>query len=272
MLLNKDTLEPLLKACREISIEAGAAILQVYNSDFAVQHKDDKSPLTEADLAAHKIIDARLKALTPDLPVISEEAATLPFEQRQTWQTYWLIDPLDGTREFVKRNDEFTVNIALIHDHKVVLGVVYVPVIKSIYSAAEGLHAWRSVADGEQEQINCRPLDMQHLKLASSRSHGSEALQNFGKAIGPHESNPMGSSLKFCIVAEGNADLYPRLGLTSEWDTAAAQCVVEQAGGHVTTIDMEPLRYNTKDSLLNPFFFVFGSTWKDWSEYLDSER
>jgi 3'(2'), 5'-bisphosphate nucleotidase len=269
MSLDKDTLEPLLEVCRDISIEAGDAIMDVYQSDFAVQHKDDKSPLTEADLAAHNIIDARLKALTPDWPIISEEAATLPFEQRQQWETYWLIDPLDGTREFVKRNDEFTVNIALIHGHEVVLGVVYAPVLKALYSAAEGLQAWRKKADGEQEQIHCRPLDMQHLTLASSRSHGSEALQSFAKAIGSHESNPMGSSLKFCIVAEGNADLYPRLGLTSEWDTGAAQCVVEQAGGHVTKTDMEPLRYNTKDSLLNPFFFVFGSTWKDWSEYLE---
>ncbi len=268
MSLDKDTLEPLLKACREISVEAGAAIMQVYQSDFAVQHKDDKSPLTEADLAAHKIIDARLKALTPDWPVISEEAATLPFETRQSWPTYWLVDPLDGTREFVKRNDEFTVNIALIHGHDVILGVVYAPVLKSLYSAADGLHAWRKIAEGPQEQINCRPLDMQQLTLASSRSHGSEALQAFSKAIGPHKSNPMGSSLKFCVIAEGNADLYPRLGLTSEWDTAAAQCVIEQAGGHVTTTEMKPLKYNTKESLLNPFFFVFGSTWKDWSEYL----
>lgn len=271
MALNKTTLSPLLEACREISVAAGGAIMQVYNSDFAVQHKDDDSPLTEADLAAHKIIDARLKALTPDWPVISEEAATLPFEQRKAWQTYWLVDPLDGTREFVKRNDEFTVNIALIHGHEVVLGVVYVPVFDRLYSAAKDLHAWRKIADGEQEQIHCRPLDRQDLTLASSRSHGSAALQAFGEAIGPHKSTPMGSSLKFCVVAEGNADLYPRLGLTSEWDTAAAQCVVEQAGGHVTTTEMAPLRYNTKESMLNPFFFVFGSTWTDWSEYTKPE-
>lgn len=260
-------LKPYMAQCREIALDAGKAIMEIYNSDFAVEHKDDKSPLTAADLAAHKLICARLESIS-EWPVLSEESAAIPFSERSSWETYWLVDPLDGTKEFVKRNDEFTVNIALIRQHKPVLGVVYAPALDLMYYAAQGLHAWKEVGAGDAEQISCRELDMNHLVLASSRSHRNEELEAFLDKLGPHEATPMGSSLKFCVIAEGKADLYPRIGLTSEWDTGAAQCVVEQAGGHVTNTQMEPLPYNTKDSLLNPYFFVFGKTWTDWSRYL----
>lgn len=241
--------------------------MDIYNSDFAVEHKDDKSPLTAADLAAHQIIDEGLKAIS-GYPVLSEESAAIPYEERSGWQTYWLVDPLDGTKEFVKRNGEFTVNIALIHGHFPILGVVYVPVNDLLYFAADGEAAWQVKGRGEAERIRVRDLDESNLVVASSRSHAGSELGAFLEKVGSHEARVMGSSLKFCLVAEGVADLYPRIGPTSEWDTSAAQCLVEQAGGHVTDTSMQRLAYNTKDSLLNPYFFVFGRTWKDWSKYL----
>ncbi len=257
----------LMRQARDIARDAGAAIMEIYNSDFAVEHKADDSPLTAADMAAHHLISDRLSAIS-DWPILSEESQKIPFSERSQWTTYWLVDPLDGTKEFVKRNDQFTVNIALIHDHKPVLGVVYAPALDLMYYAAVGEGAWREAGGGKAEPISCRELDPDDLVLSSSKSHRNVDLEAFLERIGPHQETPMGSSLKFCIVAEGKADLYPRIGLTSEWDTAAAQCVVEQAGGQVTTTDMKPLAYNTKDDLLNPWFFVFGKSSKDWSTFL----
>lgn len=251
----------------KIAQAAGREIMAVYQSDFAVKHKDDQSPLTEADLAAHRLIERSLGELD-GLPLLSEESADIPFETRSQWQTYWLVDPLDGTKEFIKRNDEFTVNIALIHEHVPVLGVVYAPALNVLYFAAQHEGAYKQVGDAQPVPIACRELDPQHLVIASSRSHAGEALQKFLAHLGSYEAHPMGSSLKFCLIAEGQVDLYPRLGPTSEWDTAAAQCVVEQAGGQVTDTQMRRLQYNTKASLLNPHFFVFGKTWTDWSEFL----
>lgn len=260
-------LKALMPEISAIARDAGKAIMDVYDSDFAVEHKNDKSPLTAADLAAHEIIEKRLQAISA-FPVLSEESAEIPFEERSQWTTYWLVDPLDGTKEFVKRNGEFTVNIALIHEHYPVLGVVYVPAQDLLYFAAEGEGAWQEKEPGKAQRIACRELDSDQLVLASSRSHAGSELAGFLEKLGPHEARVMGSSLKFCLIAEGVADLYPRIGPTSEWDTGAAQCVVEQAGGHVTDTGMQRLPYNTKDSLLNPYFFVFGKTWKDWSEFL----
>jgi len=266
-------LKMLCHRCVEIAREAGSKILQVYNTDFDIEHKDDESPLTQADMASHHAIVEALSALTPDIPVLSEESAKLPFEQRSQWAIYWLVDPLDGTREFIKRNGEFTVNIALIENHKSVLGVIHVPVLDIDYFAYAGGGAFKSEQGGPSRAISVKPLHADRITVAGSRSHGSEQMQNYLKKLANHYDQidmlSMGSSLKFCLVAEGKADLYPRLGLTSEWDTAAAQCIVEQAGGHVTKTDMSELRYNTKDSLLNPFFFVFGDRQHDWSSYLD---
>jgi 3'(2'), 5'-bisphosphate nucleotidase len=265
-------LNSLCKSCVGIARDAGRKILEIYNSEFDIEHKDDKSPLTNADMASHHTIVEALSVLTPEIPILSEESAKLPFEERSQWTTYWLVDPLDGTREFIKRNGEFTVNIALIHNHKSILGVIHVPVLDIDYFAYAGGGAFKSEQAGEAQPITVKKPEDNRITVAGSRSHGSEEMQKYMENIAASYNEvdmlSMGSSLKFCLVAEGKADLYPRLGLTSEWDTAAAQCIVEQAGGHVTRTDMSVLEYNTKDSLLNPFFFVFGDDQKDWSSYM----
>ncbi|HHJ36713.1 MAG TPA: 3'(2'),5'-bisphosphate nucleotidase [Gammaproteobacteria bacterium] len=265
-------LEKLCHECVNIARDAGDAILHIYEAGFDIEEKEDKSPLTDADLASHNLIVQRLGELTPDIPILSEESAKLPFEERASWETYWLVDPLDGTREFIKRNGEFTVNIALIHRHKSILGVINVPVLDVDYFAWEKGGCYKAENKGEAKAISVKKLnDNARLTVAGSRSHGSEMMQHYMAKLGDVETLSMGSSLKFCLVAEGRADLYPRLGLTSEWDTAAAHCIVEQAGGYITKTDMTPLEYNTKDSLLNPFFFVFGDDSRDWSQYLDAQ-
>jgi 3'(2'), 5'-bisphosphate nucleotidase len=252
----------------QLAQQAGQAILEVYNREFEVEHKEDQSPLTEADLASHHTIVAGLTMLTPDIPVLSEESAALPYETRRTWQRYWLVDPLDGTREFVKRNGEFTVNIALIEDGRPVLGVVHVPVSGVSYVGQADDGAYKYDEHGIRRPIHVSPARQTPLRVAGSRSHAGDSLLRFLEKVGEHEIVSMGSSLKLCLVAEGSADIYPRLGPTSEWDTAAAQAVVEAAGGKVTDTDMQPLSYNQKESLLNPYFLVFGDTGVDWSQYL----
>lgn len=264
-------LEYLCNQCVEIAREAGKRILEIYNSDYTIEEKHDKSPLTDADLAAHRSIVKALTALTPDIPILSEESAKLPFAERQKWRTYWLVDPLDGTKEFIKRNGEFTVNIALIDNHKSIIGVIHVPVLNIDYFGWKDGGSFKIEQGGKAQPIQVRKQAGDKLIVVGSRSHSSEQLQAYMENLGDAELLSMGSSLKFCLVAEGRADLYPRIGLTSEWDTAAAHCIVEQAGGRVTQLNMSELDYNTKDSLLNPFFFVFGDSSKDWSAYLPPE-
>lgn len=257
-----------IRAVIGIARHAGEAIMAVYGRDFEVQHKADASPLTAADLAAHRCIVDGLHALTPGIPVLSEESAQLPWDERRTWERYWLVDPLDGTREFVKRNGEFTVNIALIDRHHSVMGVVLAPVTGNLYYASLDAGAFAQMGDSPQPvSIRTRPA-ISPLIVAGSRSHGSDRQAALLAGIGDYQTVPMGSSLKFCLIASGQADLYLRAGLTSEWDTAAAQCVLEQAGGAVTQLDGTPLRYNTKDSLLNPEFLAVGDTHIDWSARL----
>jgi len=252
--------------------ESGRAILEVYSSDFEVQSKEDESPLTQADLASHYCIVAGLEALTPGMPIISEESGLPEFEERSQWDRYWLIDPLDGTREFVNRNGEFTVNIALIDNQKPVFGVVHVPIQKKTYLGCEGFGAERRNADGCRESIKVSDTSASPVRIVGSRSHRGASLDAYLESLGDCDMIPLGSSLKFCVVAEGGADLYPRLGLTSEWDTAAAQAVVEQAGGSVVTLDGKPMKYNAKENILNPFFFVIGASDRDWLALLpDSE-
>ncbi len=243
----------LLEGVVEIASEAGKRIVVVYESDFAVQSKGDRSPLTEADLAAHHHIVAALETLTPGVPILSEESAAIPWSVRSGWNRYWLVDPLDGTREFVKRNGEFTVNIALIEEGVAVLGVVHVPVTGVTYAAAQGIGAFRDGA-----AIQTRIPATSPPVVVGSRSHAGDSLTALLARIGEHELISIGSSLKFCLLAEGKADFYARLGPTSEWDTAAAQCVVEAAGGIVADLSGAPLRYNRKESLLNPHFMVSG--------------
>ncbi len=261
------TLAALLQQTLTIAEQAGRAILQVYDTDFAVQHKEDQSPLTQADLAAHHCIVDALGALQPAWPCLSEEAADIPYETRRQWQRYWLIDPLDGTKEFVKRNGEFTVNIALIEQGRPILGVVHAPALGVSYLAAQGVGAFR-IRDGQRQAIHTRGTAAPPT-LVVSKSHRDAALDAFLAHAPQHQTLSRGSSLKFCLVAEGSADLYPRTGPTSEWDTAAGHCVAEQAGATVWTLpDWAPLRYNQKADLLNPGFIVIGEPAYGWREKL----
>jgi 3'(2'), 5'-bisphosphate nucleotidase len=251
-------LEPVL----EIAAEAGRAILQIYDSDFAVELKEDRSPLTQADRAAHRIIVEGLNRLAVRLPVLSEESAVSDIEDRRRWERYWLVDPLDGTKEFVKRNGEFTVNIALIEGHKPVLGVVTAPVLGTAYAGSVGSGAFKLTA-GARAGIEVRRPAAEPLRVVGSRSHASPELHAFLETLGPHELKSMGSSLKICLVAEGEADLYPRLGPTSEWDTAAAQAVLISAGGSMIDLEGLPLTYNARETLLNPYFLALGDDIRD---------
>jgi 3'(2'), 5'-bisphosphate nucleotidase len=262
-----------LEPVRSLAAEASERILEIYATAFGVTTKDDDSPLSAADLAAHHAIVAGLQRLTPELPVLSEESASIPFVERARWGRYWLVDPLDGTKEFVQRNGQFTVNIALIEDHVPILGVVRVPVTGLCYFAARGYGAFRVEPGQTPQPIQVRPMQPGALvRVVGSKSHGGPGLQKFVAALGAHQLVTIGSSLKLCQVAEGTADVYPRLGPTSEWDTAAAQCVVEVAGGQVVSADTgEPLRYNTRDSLLNPYFVVYGDASRDWLKYVPWE-
>lgn len=266
-----------IEALIELAHSAGDAILEVYErADLGEQEKGDSSPLTEADLAAHRLLVTGLADLTPDIPVLSEESVIPGWDVRSCWTRYWLVDPLDGTKEFIKRNGEFTVNIALIENGVPIMGVVSVPVHKIVYAGVQGRGAWRIDAAG-RSPITTRPMRgrgtrSQPVTVVASRSHGADTvtqwLDAIAREVGEIETRNMGSSLKLCLVAEGSADIYPRLALTSEWDTAAAQAVVEAAGGLVLTAELTPLRYNTKEELLNPYFFVLGDREYPWRELL----
>ncbi len=249
-----NSLKDLLPGVITLARQAGRAILHIYGEvDPSVEYKRDNSPLTQADMASHHVIVDGLAKLTPQSPILSEESREIPFELRRTWRCFWLVDPLDGTREFLKRNGEFTVNIALIEAGAPTLGVVYAPAIDKLYYAARGSGAFKE-EDGAVAPIRTAASNSGKVRVVMSRSHGSgeENLDRFTGGA-PCEFVPMGSSLKFCLVADGSADIYPRSGPTMEWDTAAAQCVVEQAGGTVTDLDGNAMVYN-KPVLLNPGF------------------
>ena len=257
----------LQEAVIAIAREAAAAILDVYEHAFEVEHKSDASPLTAADLAAHRIIVAGLEKLTPDWPVLSEESATIPWETRRHWTRYWLVDPLDGTREFVKRNGEFTVNIALIVDGVSVFGVVLAPVGGVVWHGARGQLAYRR--EGNTDVVlRTRSPATGVLRVAASRSHRDTRTEALLERIGDIETIGLGSSLKFCRIAEGGMDVYPRFGPTSEWDTAAAQCVLEAAGGAVIAPDGRAFRYNRRETLLNGDFLALGDPQLPWQSWL----
>ena len=257
----------------DLARRAGDAIMQVYAGEFEVQRKADASPVTIADLRAHDIIVAGLRRLTPDLPIISEESEPADFEVRRTWDRYWLVDPLDGTKEFVNRNGDFTVNIALIDANRPVTGVVGVPVREEVFfgDVISGV-AHKTSRDGRQALGTRAVLPAHGLTVVASRSHGSGRLERYLDALrvafGRVARQSVGSSLKFCMLAEGLADFYPRLGPTSEWDTGAAQAVLTAAGGAVLRFDGSELAYNTKPSLLNPDFFCVGDPAFPWIERL----
>ncbi len=240
-----------------IAHRAAAAILEVYESEFAVTRKEDRSPLTAADLASHRCIVAGLRALTPDIPVLSEESRDIDIARRREWATLWLVDPLDGTREFIKRNGEFTVNIALVEHGVATFGVIQQPVSGVLWHGASVTGAYRR--DGDLERpIGVRLPASRPLRVAASRSHRDERTQALLVALADSEAVACGSSLKFCRIAEGDIDLYPRFGPTSEWDTAAGQAILEAAGGAVLDPRGRPLRYNQRTTLLNGDFLAFG--------------
>jgi len=257
----------LLRALRGIAERAGEAILEVYEAGFDVVQKEDRSPLTAADMAAHRLIVAALGELTPAIPVLSEESVAEHTDRRREWPRYWLVDPLDGTREFIKRNGEFSVNIALVEAHRSVVGVVHAPVAGYTCTGARA-GARRHERDGSSRPLAVRVPCPSPVRVAGSRSHGDPRLHAVLDAIGPHELVPLGSALKFCLVAGGEADVYLRFGPTSEWDTAAGQALVEAAGGEVTDLALQPLRYNLRDTLINPDFIAVADTSAPWSRWL----
>lgn len=251
-----------------IAMAAGQEIMEVYRGDFTVEVKGDGSPLTQADRRADELIRQRLGELDSDIPILSEESGEHDFAQRREWRRFWLVDPLDGTKEFIKRSDHFSVNIALLEGDRAVLGVVHGPVEGVSYYGVAGAGAFKVARGGEPTPIRVKKFNRQKAIMVASRSHVSAAVEAYRARLADEAEEVavtnLGSSLKMCLVAEGLADIYPRLGPTSEWDTAAAHCVLEAAGGSITTLAGAPLRYN-KASLLNPWFLAGGDREFNWS-------
>jgi 3'(2'), 5'-bisphosphate nucleotidase len=251
-------LTALAEALMPVAARAGEAIMKVYDAGFEVQRKEDNSPLTLADLESQRVIIDALRRLTPDIPILSEESAAAPWHERQHWRELWVVDPLDGTREFVKRNGEFTVNIALVVDHEPRLGIVTAPAKGLCYWGGTDIGAFSEHRGAQRVRIQTS-APSQPLRVVGSRSHASEQTAAYLATLAPHVVTGVGSSLKFCLIAEGHADLYPRFGPTSEWDTAAGQALLESAGGHVTRFDGHRLRYNCRESLINGDFIAFSA-------------
>lgn len=252
---------------------AGREVLEIYNRSFQVETKEDDSPLTEADTAAHHALVALLESVAPGVPVLSEESGEIPYDTRRAWGRYWLVDPLDGTKEFIKKNGEFTLNVALVESGDPIFGIVHAPVLDTTWIGQVGQGASK-IEKGVSDPIQVRALPeagVEPWKVVGSRSHGTETFEAFCAGLPAHERVSMGSSLKLCLVAEGHADLYPRLAPTCEWDTAAAQAVVVAAGGQVLNAEtLEPLRCNQQDSVLNPFFIVCGERDQRWTDALSA--
>ena len=269
--MTKD-LSDLLPDVIAIAREAGALILDYYQrNDYQAFTKDDSTPVTSADLAAHKLIISRLSALTPEIPVLSEEAADISLEKRSQWNTYWLVDPLDGTQEFIARSGDFATIIALIHNNQPIMGVVYGPVSDVTYYSYQNHGAWKIVANNEKIQINSH----QHREVKQSIAIAISRRQNINRITARLSSGwdydlvPLGSAaLKACLVAEGAVDCYLRIGPTGEWDTAATQCIVEESGGRILSTQLEPLSYNLRETLENPNFIVLGDENLPWDEIL----
>ncbi len=263
--------ERLISDVIEISEKAGNEILNVYNRDIDVQYKDDKSPITEADRKSHHIILEGLKKINENIPVLSEEGKDIPYEKRKNWEYFWLVDPLDGTKEFIKRNGEFTVNIALIHRQKPVFGVVYAPALNKLYYGGKDFGGYM-VEKGEKVRLEGDSLNREKLVVVASRSHINEETKEFIESLKRFyrdvETTSIGSSLKICLLAEGKADIYPRIGPTMEWDTAAAHAVLNSVGGRIVVYnnqktlreleESDELIYN-KENLLNPYFVAYRS-------------
>ncbi|SDX01610.1 3'(2'),5'-bisphosphate nucleotidase CysQ [Marinobacter mobilis] len=242
----------LLPEVLAIADAASEKVFNIYLTDFKVDYKADNSPVTVADLASHQIIVDGLRRISRDIPILSEEAASEPWSTRQHWHRFWLVDPVDGTKEFTSRSGEFTVNIALIEDGEPVLGVVTAPALKEAFWGAKGEGAWKRDRTGHIHRIRVAvPRDSK--RVVASKSHLNPETRQFIDTLGEHQLVQAGSSLKFCRIAEGHADIYPRLGPTCEWDTGAAHAILLAAGGKVDTLDGKPLRYG-KEDVLNPHF------------------
>ena len=254
---------------KKIVTQAGEAILKIYDTDFSVEVKEDDSPLTQADLAAHEVLCEGLSHRFPGVPILSEESSIPDFETRRTWSDYWLVDPLDGTKEFVNRNGEFTVNVALIEDHEPSVGLVGVPVTKRVYVGDVKTGTAFVESKGQSEILTGRLFENRaDLGVVASRSHGGGELEVFLKKLNQEfpelTHQTVGSSLKLCILALGDADFYPRIGPTNEWDIAAAHAVLRAAGGDLYEMSGTAKKYNTKESLLNENFYAVGDRSYDW--------
>lgn len=265
----------IITQLKDLIKEAGSAVLDIYHSEFDVSNKADQSPVTDADLAAHNLLLKGLSALTPDIPVLSEESYDADTTERLGWSMFWLVDPLDGTKEFIKRNGEFTINIALIDEGVPVLGLVYTPVSNTLYWGQQGQGAYKQVKDALPASIKVAPVPAKATgwRVVGSRSHQSDRFHTFMRALPDADIVAIGSSLKLCLVAEGNADLYPRLSPTSEWDTAAGHAVLLAAGGQVVEWpSLKPLLYNAhKDTILNPDFMACAEPSSFWAS-LDADE
>lgn len=267
-----------LEALQNFVPVVGQKILQFYahRSTIETSKKSDATPLTAADLASHNMIVQELQKITPDVPILSEEGKDIPFSERRHWEHYWLIDPLDGTKEFLEGNGEFSINIALIEKHQAVMGIIYQPTTQDYFFAVQHQGAYWRAPDGNYVPLRTRIFNAEHLEILISRHHTPKWLmQQLESGNVPFHFHGLGSSLKFCRLASGLADVYPRLGPTSEWDTAAGQCILEEAGGIVMQISGEPLRYNTKAELENPSFLAVAdkhADWSGWLAWLDERR
>ncbi len=260
-MLSKENLLEILN----ISVDAGEVILNYYNENVDVIYKDDESPLTKADLASHKIISDSIKKITPDIPILSEEEF-IDWKIRKKWKKYWLIDPLDGTKEFIKKNDEFTVNIALIENNRPILGVIYTPALNELFYSIKNFGSYKILTKKklntlkEAKRISINKKKSNKIKIVGSRSHSNPILDKWvNKNFNEFDILQKGSSLKFCLIAEGSADIYPRFGPTSEWDIAAGHIILEEAGGKLKSIDNKEILYNEKENILNPDFFAYSN-------------
>ena len=274
MPITKD-LSHLLPSIIEIARSAGQLILEIYEKkDYEEFTKSDDTPVTSADLAAHKLILKKLSELTPDIPVLSEEDADISLEQRSQWDRYWLVDPLDGTQEFIARSGDFATIIALIEHNKPVMGVVYAPVSGVSYYAYSGKGAWKipDLNDNVKIKTHRHELPNQSIAMAISRRQDINRITNRMSSAWNYDLVPLGSAaLKACLVAEGAVDCYLRIGPTGEWDTAATQCIVEEAGGRILSTQLEPLSYNERETLENPNFIVLGDADLPWAEILQGK-
>ena len=260
----------------KIAVSVGEKVCGYYerylrNDSLQVDHKSDRSPVTEVDLFSHQMLEKQLQSLLPELPLISEEVDASPLAIRQTWQRFWMIDPLDGTREFLHKQNEFTINIALIENNEAVIGVICVPIAGECYLAYRGGGAFKQSKDQTRKKLTTRQFDSNHFRILASRFHASNHLHEFLQKLPHHEVIHAGSALKFCWLAEGKADMYPRLSPTSEWDTAAGQCIVEEAGGQIVDMQFNRLRYNAHEDLLNPSFIAIADPGYDWSSVFNAK-